>query len=64
MTKTLTITAATILAIIVAATATLFTLSAVAHSDQTCGRVDTAQLREAADPHYAATLEKLARCGN
>jgi len=64
MTKTLTITAATIIAIIVATTATLFTLSAVAHSDQACGRVDTAELRQAADPHYAASLEKLARCGN
>jgi hypothetical protein len=61
--KTLTITVATIVLIALAAAGALFTLHAVGGSHQTCGKVDPAQLRKAADPHYAATLEKLARCG-
>jgi hypothetical protein len=61
--KTLTITVATIVLIVLAATAALFTLSAVAGSHQTCGKVDPAKLRQVADPGYAASLEKLARCG-
>jgi hypothetical protein len=64
VTKTLTITAATILAVVVAAIATLFALSAVAPAHRTCGRVDQAQLRQAGNPHYAEYLEKLARCGS
>ena len=63
MTKTLTITAAVLVLIALAATAALFTLTATAGSHQTCGNVNPAELRAAADPHYAQTLEKLARCG-
>jgi len=61
--KTLIITVATIVLIALVAAGALFTLSAVAGSHQTCGKVDPAELRQAADPHYAAKLEKLARCG-
>ena len=61
--KTLTITVAAIVLIALAAAGALFTLGAVAGSHQTCGKVDAAQLRQAADPGYAAKLEKLARCG-
>jgi type IV secretory pathway TrbL component len=61
--KTLTITVATIVLIALAAAGALLTLSAVGGSHQTCGKVDPAQLRKAADPGYAAKLEKLARCG-
>jgi hypothetical protein len=61
--KTLVVTVATIVLIALAATGALFTLSAIAGSHQTCGKVDPAQLRRAADPGYAAKLEKLARCG-
>jgi len=60
--KTLTITVATIVLIALAAVGALFTLGAVAGSHQTCGTVDPAQLRQTADPGYAAKLEKLARC--
>jgi hypothetical protein len=45
-----------------AATAALFTLNAVAGSHRTCGKVHPAELRQPADPDYAAKLEKLARC--
>jgi hypothetical protein len=62
--KTLVVTVATVVLIVLAATAALFTLSAVADSHQTCGKVDPAKLRKAADPGYAASLEKLARCGS
>ena len=61
--KTLVVTVATIVLIALAATGALFTLSAIVGSHQTCGKVDPAQLRKAADSHYAAKLEKLARCG-
>ena len=61
--KTLTITVATIVLIALAAAGAVFTLSTVARSHQTCGKVDPAQLRKAGDPDYAAKLEKLARCG-
>jgi hypothetical protein len=61
--KNLTITVATLVLVVLAATAALFTLHAVAASHQTCGRVKPAELRKAADPHYGANLEKLARCG-
>ena len=64
MKKTLTITVAAVVLIALAATASLFTLSAVAGSHQTCGKVNPAQLRAAADPEYANKLEKLARCGH
>jgi hypothetical protein len=62
--KTLVVTVATVVLIVVAATAALFTLSAVAGSHRTCGKVNPAQLRRTADPGYAASLEKLARCGS
>ena len=61
--KTLIITVATVVLIVLAAAGALFTLSAVGGSHQTCGKVDPAQLRQAADPGYAGKLEKLARCG-
>jgi len=61
--KTLIATAATLVLIALAATGALFALSALGGSHQTCGKVDPAQLRQVADPHYAANLEKLARCG-
>lgn len=64
MKKALTITAAAVVLIALAAAASLFTLSAVAGSHQTCGKVDTAELRAAADPDYANKLERLARCGH
>jgi hypothetical protein len=63
MKKTLTITVTAVVLIALAATAALFTLGAVAGSHQTCGKVNQAQLRAAADPAYAKKLEKLARCG-
>jgi hypothetical protein len=62
--KTLTITVTAIVLIALAVTATLFTLSAVAGSHQTCGKVKPTQLRAAADPHFATKLQKLARCGH
>jgi hypothetical protein len=62
MKKTVTITAAAIVLIVLAATATLFTLSAVAGSHQTCGRVKPAEIRAAGDPNFPNKLEKLARC--
>jgi type IV secretory pathway TrbL component len=62
--KTLTITVAAVVLIALAASAALFTLSAVAGPHQTCGKVNPAQLRAAADPDYADKLEKLARCGH
>jgi hypothetical protein len=61
--KTLVVTVATVVLIVLAAAGALFALSAIADSHQTCGKVDPAQLRQAADPGYAAKLEKLARCG-
>jgi hypothetical protein len=62
--KTLPITVATVVLIALAAAASLFTLSALAGSHRTCGRVNPPQLRAAADPDYANKLEKLARCGH
>jgi hypothetical protein len=61
--KALTITLATVVLVAVAAVGALLALGAVAGSHRTCGKVDPAQLRAAADPRYAAKLEKLARCG-
>jgi hypothetical protein len=63
MHKTLTITTAALVVIAVATAATLFALSAFAGPNRTCGKVDPAKLRAAADPQYAKKLEKLARCG-
>ena len=64
MKKILTITVAAVVLIALAATASLFTLSALAGSHQTCGKVNPAELRAAADPDYANKLEKLARCSH
>jgi hypothetical protein len=61
--KTLAITLATIVLIAAAATAALFALGATAGPHRTCGRVDPAELRAAADPSYAKKLGKIARCG-
>jgi len=61
--KALTITVATVVLIAGAAAAALLALSAAAGSHRTCGKVEPAQMRAAADPRYAAKLEKLARCG-
>jgi hypothetical protein len=60
--KTLVISVATVVLIVVAAAGALFTLGAVGGSRQTCGKVDPVQLRQAGDPGYARTLEQLARC--
>ena len=60
--KTLLLTVVAVVLVALAATAALFTLSAVAGSDRTCGKVDPAQLRQPADPGYARKLERLARC--
>lgn len=61
--KALTITLATVVLIAGAAAAALLALSAVAGPHRTCGKVEPAQMRAAADPRYASRLEKLARCG-
>jgi hypothetical protein len=61
--KTLAITVTTLVAVALAATAALFALSAFAGAHRTCGKVDPAELRAAADPQYAQKLAKLARCG-
>jgi hypothetical protein len=61
--KTLVVTVATVVLIVLAAVGALFALSAAGGSHRTCGKVDPAQLRKAADPGYAHELEKLARCG-
>ncbi|HEX6701546.1 MAG TPA: hypothetical protein VF101_12535 [Gaiellaceae bacterium] len=62
MKKTILITAATVVLVVVAAAAALFTLSAVAGSHQTCGKVHPSELRRAGDPTFPKKLEKLARC--
>ena len=64
MNKTIIVTIATVTLIALAATASLFTLSALAGSHQTCGKANPTELRAAADPGYATKLEKLARCGH
>jgi hypothetical protein len=62
--KTLALTAAVVVLVAIAAAGSLFTLTAVSHSHQTCGRVNQADLRAAAAPDYAKKLERLARCGS
>jgi mRNA-degrading endonuclease toxin of MazEF toxin-antitoxin module len=61
--KTLVITAAIVVAVAVGATAALFALAADAGSHQTCGKVNPAEIRAAADPNFGKKLETLARCG-
>ena len=64
MKKSLTITAAAVVLIALAAAASLFTLSAVAGSHQTCGKVDTAELRAAGRSRLREQARRLARCGH
>jgi len=64
MQKTLAVTAAVVVLVALATTASLFTLSAIGGSHQTCGKVNQADLRAAAAPDYGKKLEKLARCGH
>jgi hypothetical protein len=60
--KTLTITAAIVVLVALAATGALYALNAFAGSYRTCGKVNAAELRQPADPVYAEKLEQLARC--
>ena len=62
MKKSLIVTAATVVLIVLAAGAALFALNAGAGSHQTCGKVKPSELRRAGDPSFPKTLEKLARC--
>ena len=64
MHKTLALTVAVVFLVALAATGSLFALSAVSGSHQTCGRVNQADLRAAAATDYAKKLERLARCGS
>ncbi|HEY7003919.1 MAG TPA: hypothetical protein VH281_06530 [Gaiellaceae bacterium] len=63
MRKTLIITLATVVLLVLASTAALFTLAAFAGERGPCARPKPAELRQADDPAYGAELEKLARCG-
>jgi hypothetical protein len=62
--KTLVLTAAVVVLVALAAAGSLFTLSALSSSHQTCGKVNQVDLRAAAAPDYAQELERLARCGS
>ena len=62
MSKTLIITLATIVLVLLASAAAFFTLAAFAGEHGRCGRPNPAELRQAADNAYGAKLEKLARC--
>ena len=64
MRRTLIITFATVVLVVLASAAALFTLAAFAGEHGTCARPNPAELRQAAGPQYGAKLEKLARCGN
>ena len=63
MQKTFAITAAVVVLVALAAAGSLFALSAISGSRQTCGKVNQADLRAAAAPDYGKKLEQLARCG-
>ena len=63
MQKTFAITAAVVVLVALAASGSLFALSAISSSHQTCGKVNQADLRAAAAPDYGKRLEQLARCG-
>ena len=63
MKKTLILTIATVVSIAIVATAGLLALNAAARSHQTCGKVNPAKLRDDANPNFAKSIEKLARCG-
>jgi hypothetical protein len=60
--KTLIITLATVVLIVLASATALFTLAAFAGEHGTCGVTKSAELRQAADTAYGAKLTKLARC--
>jgi hypothetical protein len=62
MRKTLIITFASVLLVVLASAAALFTLAVFAGEHGTCGSPNPAELRRAADPAYGAELIKLARC--
>jgi hypothetical protein len=61
--RTLIITFATVVLVVLASAAALFTLAAFAGEHGTCARPKPAELRQAADTEYSGKLEKLARCG-
>ena len=60
--KTTIITFATVVLVVLASAAALFTLAAFAGEHGTCGVSKPAELRQAADSTYDAKLTKLARC--
>ncbi len=62
MSKTLIITLATVVLVLLASAAAFFTLAAFAGEHGRCSRPNPAELRQAADSAYGAKLEKLARC--
>ena len=62
MTKTLTITAALVLLVALASAGALYGLSSLGRAQQTCGKVNPSELRQAGDPDFARKLERLARC--
>ncbi len=62
MRKTLIITLATVVLVVLASTAALFTLAAFAGEHGRCGSPNPAELRQAADSEYGGKLTKLARC--
>ena len=62
MRKTTIITFATVVLVVLASAAALFTLAAFAGEHGTCGVSKPAELRQAADSTYDAKLTKLARC--
>jgi hypothetical protein len=64
MKKTLVTTFAVAVLLFLASAAALFTLAAMAGTSGNCSNPSPAELRQAADPAFAAELEKLARCGH
>jgi hypothetical protein len=62
MHKPVVLTAAVVVLVALAAAASLFALSAVNDSHQSCGKVNRADLRAAGAPDYGKKLERLARC--
>jgi hypothetical protein len=62
MKKALTVTAAVVLLVAIATAGALYGLSSLGRSYQTCGKVDSSELRQPADPDFAKKLERLARC--
>ncbi len=64
MQKPLVLTAAVVVLAALAAAASLFALSSINGSYQTCGKVSQADLRAAGAPDYGKKLEQVARCGS